>query len=179
VRKLCLGVVLLLAVTVPLAAQEQSCFDGALGTWCQFIANADFEGLGSWTYSLASRSTVTDPCWGGTTKAAVLAPNGYALQTVNTTDYAEWAVEFDAFFSDSGGTTYDKVMVNVTNNTTGYSEGYAIYATQYGTCAKQVYLPLAGSYANSSVTVRVKRYSGSTMSSIAVDNVLLWGGPYN
>jgi predicted ArsR family transcriptional regulator len=60
-------------------------------------------------------------------------------------DHAEWAVEFDTFFSDSGGTTFDKIMVDVTNNTTGYSEGYAIFATEYGTCAKQVYLPLAGS----------------------------------
>lgn len=160
-------------------AQEQSCFDGALGTWCQFIANADFETSGSWSYSGASRMTVGNPCWGGTTKGAVLSPNSYVQQTVNTTDHAEWAVEFDTYFGDSGGTIYDKVSVTVVNNTTGYSEGYAIYATNYGTCASQVYLPLAGSYANSSVTIKVKRYSGSTMSSIAVDNVLLWGGPYN
>ena len=83
------------------------------------------------------------------------------------------------FFSDAGGTSDDTVIVQVTNVTLfNQTEQFYISAADYGTCA-DIYIPLENTYDDASVRVKVWLDYGSTMSSVSVDDISFWGGPYN
>lgn len=173
------AVVLSVVFALPLAAQPVYCFGSP--AFCQYLPDEGFDYNPSyWTFTGgASRATVTDTCYSGTTPAAVLAPGHGAYQWISTEGEAEWAISLQVFFSDAGGTSADTVVVEITNVTLfNQTEQFYISAADYGTCAN-IYIPLANSYANASVRVKVWLDYDSTMSSVAVDNISFWGGPFN
>lgn len=179
-RKISFVALLLFVVAVPAIAQPQYCFGGPL-TYCQYIDDEDFHPTPTaWSFtSGSSRSSVSNPCLGGTTYAANLAAGGGVWQFVDTEDEQYWAVDLNVYFGSSGGNSDDKIYVEVTNITLfNQTEQHTISALDYGTCAS-VHISLSNSYDNSAVRIKVWREYDSTMSSIAVDNISFWGGPSN
>ncbi|MDP9192826.1 MAG: hypothetical protein M3P06_14080 [Acidobacteriota bacterium] len=173
------AVVLSALVALPLAAQPFYCFGGS-PQFCQYLPDEGFDYNPSyWTFTGgSSRNTVTDPCYSGTTPAATLAPGYGVFQWVDTEDESEWAISLQVFFSDAGGTSADTVIVEITNVTLfNQTEQFYISAADYGTCAN-IYIPLTNNYNDASVRVKVWLDYESTMSSVAVDNITFWGGPF-
>jgi hypothetical protein len=182
-KKIGFVLLLLLAVSMPLAAQPQYCFGSP--NYCQYLDDQAFSVSPSlWSFNTGSgRASVTDACaWGipqPSTWAASLAPGGGVWQWVSTEDEEYWAVDLEVYFSSAAGTSDDNIYVEVTNSTYfNQTEMHTIRATDYGTCAN-VHISLNNPYENSGVRIKVWRDYSSTMSNISVDDIGFWGGPSN